>query len=68
MMGDFNAKMASLGDFAKIDEDLLDRIDIAADEMFITDIANEQSKYGHNIKRVSQDKKTNKTGNMLLDN
>ena len=67
LMGDFNARTSNLDDFSDIDKELYEHIDVDIDEIFSSDAIDEIIKYGHDIKRISKDNKTNKFGKNLIE-
>ena len=64
-MGDFNARTSDLHDFSDIDTKLYEDIDI--DENVSSDAVDEITKYGHDIKSISNDNKRNKFGKNLIE-
>lgn len=67
LMGDFNARTSNLDDFAEVDKELFDLIDIDPDEIFPKDQVDEITKYGYDTKRISKDIKVNRFGKMLIE-
>ena len=67
LLGDFNARTASLTDINEIDNALCDFADIDASSVFDTDIFQYLNVNGMSYERFSQDKQTNRTGRTLID-
>ena len=61
-MGDFNARTSNLDDFSDIDKELYEHIDVDIAGSFSSEAVDEVSKYGHDIKGISNDNKTNRFG------
>ena len=68
LMGDFNARTSSLDDFAEIDRDIFDQINVDPEEIFVSDQVDEIVRYGLSVKLfgTSQDERTNKLARCLL--
>ena len=58
-MGDFNGRSSSLVDFAEIDKDIFDQMNVDLQAIFVSDpVSDEIVRYGINVKGTSQDKRT----------
>ena len=67
IMGDLNARIATLPDITETDSDFYSHIDVDPDEVFSIDCIFELKKCNFDVKRMSQDRISNKCGRNLIE-